>query len=82
MKEKQRFSHHRCKETKCIDCNNAAGVSNDYIFGHCIRDIMGFINTNQIWSEESGWVEGDELIVVVGWTAPTRFEWWMSNQYR
>ena len=47
---------------------STSGVSNDYIFRHCIRDIMGFINTNQIWSEESGCNEGDELIVVVGWT--------------
>ena len=83
VKEKQRFSHHLAKKLNAIDCNNAtAGVSNDYIFRHCIRDIMGFINTNQIWSEESGWVEGDELIVVVGWTSPTRFEWWTGNQYQ
>ena len=43
---------------------------------------MGFINTNQIWSEESD-NEGDELIVVVGWMyQPTRFEWWTGNQYQ
>ena len=28
------------------------------------------------------WVKSDELIVVIGWTAPTRFEWWNGTEYQ
>ena len=82
-KETQRFSHHIAKHFDWIDCNNAtAGVSNDYIYRQTIRDVSRWLSDKNIWSEETGWVKSDELIVVIGWTAPTRFEWWNGTEYQ
>lgn len=82
-KQEERFSHYVANHFGAIDCNNAtAGVSNDYIYRHAVRDIMGWLNDGSIWSEETGWVNGEELIVVIGWTAPTRFEWWDGKKYQ
>ena len=42
--EEERFSHSLAKKLDAVDCNNAtAGVSNDYIFRHTIRDINHFL---------------------------------------
>lgn len=82
-KQEERFSHYVANHFGAIDCNNAtAGVSNDYIYRHAVRDIMGWLNDGSMWSEETGWVNGEELIVVIGWTAPTRFEWWDGKKYQ
>ena len=82
-KETQRFSHHLAKHYGWIDCNNAtAGVSNDYIYRQTIRDASRWLSDKMVWSEETGWVEADELVVVIGWTSPTRFEWWNGTEYQ
>ena len=82
-KETERFSHYVAKEIDAIDCNNAsAGVSNDYLFRHTIRDIIHWKNTGKVWSEETSWVECSEFILCMGITSPTRFEWWDGKKYQ
>jgi hypothetical protein len=82
-KEKDRFSKIVANKINAIDCNNAsAGVSNDYIFRNSMRDIHQWIKTKKIWSEETGWIENDKLKIIIGWTAPTRFEWWVGDKYQ
>jgi hypothetical protein len=78
----ERFSKVLSDKLGMIDCNNASsGVSNDYIYRQTLRDVSHWLETNQVWGEESGWVDADELLVVIGWTAPTRFEWWDGSKY-
>ena len=82
-KQQERFSGLICQKNNWIDCNNAsAGVSNDYIFRQTLRDVSHWLETGRCWSEESGWVESDEIKVVIGWTSPTRFEWWNGLEYQ
>jgi hypothetical protein len=82
-KQTQRFSNLLSVQKGWIDCNNAsAGVSNDYIYRQTMRDVSHWLNTGKCWSEESGWIESDELKVVIGWTSPTRFEWWTGTEYQ
>lgn len=81
-KEQQRYSYLVSKQKGWIDCNNAsAGVSNDYMYRHTIRDVSHWIKHKEVWSEETGWVKSDKLCVIVGWTAPTRFEWWEDGKF-
>ena len=82
-KEQERYSKLVANYLGGIDCNNASsGVSNDYIFRNSMRDINQWIKTKRIWDETNGWVESDELKVLIGWTSPTRFEWWDGEKYR
>lgn len=82
-KETERFSNILATEKGWVDCNNAsAGVSNDYIYRQTMRDVSQWLENKKAWSEETGWVESDELIVVIGWTSPTRFEWWTGKDYQ
>lgn len=82
-KETERFSSIVAKKIGAIDCNNASsGVSNDYIFRNTMRDIVQWIDTKKVWDELNGWVSSDELKVIIGWTAPTRFEWWDGTKYQ
>lgn len=82
-KTTQRFSNLLAVQKEWIECNNAsAGVSNDYIYRQTMRDVSHWLNTGKCWSEESGWIESDELKVVIGWTSPTRFEWWTGTEYQ
>lgn len=82
-KETERFSYHVANHFGWIDCNNAsAGVSNDYIYRQTIRDVAHWLEYKKVWSEETDWVEADELVVVIGWTSPTRFEWWIGKEYQ
>ena len=82
-KETQRFSNILSKELGMIDCNNAsAGVSNDYIYRQTMRDVTHWLETGDCWSEESGWVTSKDLFVTIGWTSPTRFEWWNGTSYQ
>jgi len=82
-KQTERFSHHVSRELNLVDCNNStAGVSNDYIFRHTLRDVSHWLQTKKLWSEETDWVEVDDMFVLVGWTAPTRFEWWNESKYQ
>lgn len=82
-KQTQRFSNVVSEHWNWIDCNNAsAGVSNDYIYRQTMRDVSHWLDTKKCWSEEGGWVESDKLFVTIGWTAPTRFEWWDGEKYQ
>jgi hypothetical protein len=82
-KQTERFSYHLSNKIGAIDCNNAsAGVSNDYIYRQTMRDVSRWIFDKNIWSEETRWVRADELIVSIGWTSPTRFEWWTGKEYQ
>lgn len=81
-KTEERFSRILSDTWSIVDCNNAsAGVSNDYIYRQTMRDISHWLDTKQMWSEETGWVRANDVIVIIGWTAPTRFEWWDGNKY-
>ena len=81
-KEQERYSKLVANHLNAIDCNNAsAGVSNDYIFRNTMRDILQWLDTGRIWDETNGWVESDGLKVLIGWTSPTRFEWWDGKKY-
>jgi hypothetical protein len=82
-KEAERFSNIICQSKDWVDCNNAsAGVSNDYIYRQTIRDVSRWIYDKNAWSEETGWIYSDKLIVSIGWTSPTRFEWWNGSEYQ
>ena len=82
-KQIKRFSNIVSNHFSWIDCNNAsAGVSNDYIYRQTMRDISYWLDTKKCWSEESGWIESDKLFVIIGWTSPTRFEWWTGSEYQ
>ena len=82
-KQTERYSHHLANHFGWVDCNNAsAGVSNDYIYRQTIRDVSRWITDKSIWSEETGWVSASKLVVVIGWTSPTRFEWWTGTEYQ
>lgn len=81
--KKDRFSTLVSKKLNGVDCNNAsAGVSNDYIYRQTLRDVSHWLDTKEVWSEETGWVKSDKLYVIIGWTAPTRFEWWTGTEYQ
>ena len=82
-KETERFSALLCEKLGWADCNNAsAGVSNDYMYRQTLRDVSHWLKHKEIWSEESGWVKADNIFVLIGWTAPTRFEWWDGSTYQ
>lgn len=82
-KEKYRFSKLISEHIGGVDCNNASsGVSNDYIFRNSMRDITQWIKTHRIWDEDNGWIESDELKVLIGWASPTRFEWWNGKSFQ
>ena len=81
-KEEERYSKLVATHLGGVDSNNASsGVSNDYIFRNSIRDINQWIHTQRIWDENNGWIKSDELKVLIGWTSPTRFEWWDGKKY-
>jgi hypothetical protein len=82
-KETERFSNIICQRMGWLDCNNAsAGVSNDYIYRQTLRDISHWRKTGNVWSEETGWVHSQNIRVIIGWTSPTRFEWWNGSEYQ
>ena len=82
-KQTERFSHHIANQFGWEDCNNAsAGVSNDYIYRQTMRDVSHWLENGVVWSEETGWIKSDNLFITIGWTSPTRFEWWTGNGYQ
>lgn len=82
-KSRERFSYLVSEELDMIDCNNAsAGVSNDYIYRQTMRDVSHWLQERKCWSEESGWVYSNQMYVIIGWTAPTRFEWWNGKSFQ
>lgn len=82
-KQIERFSHHIANQFGWEDCNNAsAGVSNDYIYRQTMRDVSHWLENGVVWSEETGWIKSDNLFITIGWTSPTRFEWWTGEKYQ
>lgn len=82
-KATDRFSSLISAELNLLDCNNSsAGVSNDYIYRQTLRDVLYWKHNKIVWSEDIGWKHADSLFVLIGWTAPTRFEWWHNNSYQ
>lgn len=82
-KETERFSSIIADKLGWIDCNNAsAGVSNDYIYRQTLRDVSNWLKHKKVWSEKTQWIETDTLFVLIGWTAPTRFEYWEGSEYK
>ena len=82
-KKDERFTKLISDSKQWVECNNAsAGVSNDYIYRQTMRDISYWLDTKRCWSEESNWIFCDEIFVIIGWTAPTRFEWWTGTTYQ
>jgi hypothetical protein len=81
-KETERFSSLISNHLEMHDCNNASsGVSNDYIYRQTLRDVLHWLKYKKVWCEELGWINTTKLFVLIGWTAPTRFERWDTNQY-
>ena len=82
-KSRERFSYLVSEELDMVDCNNAsAGVSNDYIYRQTMRDVSHWLESRKCWSEETGWVQSNQMYVIIGWTSPTRFEWWNGNSFQ
>lgn len=82
-KQTERFSNLISIQNNWIDCNNASsGISNDYIYRQTMRDVSHWLDSNKCWSEDTHWVKSDELFVIIGWTAPTRFEWWNGETFQ
>ena len=82
-KRTERFSHIVSDHWNWVDCNNASsGVSNDYMYRQVMRDVSHWLDTKKCWSEDTGWIESGELFVMIGWTAPTRLEWWNGTEYQ
>jgi hypothetical protein len=76
-RDTQRFSNILANSKGWIDCNNASsGVSNSYMYRNLLKDILLWVKDGVVWSENTGWTETDSLFVVVGWTSPTRIEYW------
>lgn len=81
-KTEERFSYIVADQLHATDCNNASsGVSNDYIYRQTMRDISHWIDTKRVWGKEVDWVDCENIFVIIGWTAPTRFEWWNGQRY-
>lgn len=82
-KKTERYSRVVADHWGWVDCNNSsAGVSNDHIYRQTLRDVSHWLEHKEVWSEETGWVKSDKLYVIIGWTAPTRFEWWTGQEYQ
>jgi len=81
---KTRWSSLLSEKIGSIDINNSlTGSSNDRTFRTVIRDICRIEKYGEVWSEETGNVECtlDDILVIIGWTSPFRFEWFKDGEY-
>ena len=65
-----------------VDANNGmSGTSNDRSYRSVVRDISRIKKSGKLWTESTGDIECglDDLFVIVGWTSPTRFEWFQNG---
>ncbi len=72
------------KKINYIDANNGmSGTSNDRTFRSVIRDITRIETEGKLWTENTNDIDCDleELFVIIGWTSPTRFEWFKNGEY-
>jgi hypothetical protein len=74
--EEERFTNLLANKLELKEFNVATdGISNDRIFRNTIRDVSRFITKKHIWCERYGYELVDNISVLIGWTAPTRFEY-------
>tara|TARA_B100001778_G_scaffold280526_1_gene245278 strand:+ start:822 stop:1583 length:762 start_codon:yes stop_codon:yes gene_type:complete len=67
-----------------VDANNGmSGTSNDRSYRSVVRDISRIKKSGKLWTESTGDIECglDDLFVIIGWTSPTRFEWFQNGEY-
>ena len=86
-RENDRWSAILSDKMNMIDFNVAtSGASNDRIFRTTLRDICLIKDGKNIWSEKTGniGVKLEDLFVVIGFTSPTRFEYYNEelNQWK
>ena len=86
-RSKNRYSSIISKEKNMVDFNiSTSGASNDRIVRTTLRDISLIQNGKDIWSENTQNINVslDDLYVVIGWTSPTRFEYYNEelNQWK
>ena len=86
-RENDRWSAILSDKMNMIDFNVAtSGTSNDRIFRTTLRDICLIKDGKNIWSEKTGniGVKLEDLYVVIGWSSPTRFEYYNKelNQWK
>lgn len=73
-----------CEKLGCVDANNGlSGSTNDRIFRSTIRDISSVEHKKSLWTEVSGQIKCElkDLIVIVGWTNPYRFELYEDGEF-
>jgi len=73
-----------CEKLGYVDANNGlSGSTNDRIFRSTIRDISSVEFKNSLWTEVSGQIDCElkDLVVVVGWTNPYRFELYEDGEF-
>ena len=73
-----------CEKLGYVDANNGlSGSTNDRIFRSTIRDISSIEFKNSLWTEVSGQIDCElkDLVVVVGWTNPYRFELYEDGEF-
>ena len=73
-----------CDKLRYVDANNGlSGSTNDRIFRSTIRDISSVEFKNSLWTEVSGQIDCElrDLVVVVGWTNPYRFELYEDGEF-
>ena len=74
--EEQRYTNLLANRLELKEFNVATdGISNDRIFRNTIRDVSRFLIEKPIWCEKYGYETVDTIFVLIGWTAPTRFEY-------
>ena len=73
------------KSLDWVDANNGmSGTSNDRSYRSVVRDISRIkVSENKLWTESTDDIELhlDDIFVIVGWTSPTRFEWYQNGEY-
>ena len=79
-----RWSSVLSKKCGKLDCNvSLTGSSNDRTLRTVIRDISRIESEGKVWSETTNDIDCQlsDLLVIVGWTSPFRFEWFHNDEY-
>lgn len=79
-----RWSTTLSKKIGGLDCNvSLTGSSNDRTFRTVVRDISRIESEGKVWSETTNDIDCQlsDLLVIVGWTSPFRFEWFHQGEY-
>jgi hypothetical protein len=77
-----RYSKLLADKKGLIDFNVASsGISNDRIYRNAMRDLCKFVNKKPIFNEEFGYLNVDEIFVLISFTAPTRFDYFDGDVF-